>query len=102
MKVVTANGKQKVVMNRKEWESIGKTAGWRNEDVGELTEEQKAAVHSATAAIRSVLEQIELECSNTQTSLYSVARKVDEVAQNLSVIRGTMERVDIRDAGTTV
>jgi hypothetical protein len=31
MKIVTANGKKKIVMNRKEWEAIGKTAGWSND-----------------------------------------------------------------------
>jgi hypothetical protein len=30
MKVVAANGKKKVVMNRKEWEAIGKQAGWND------------------------------------------------------------------------
>jgi hypothetical protein len=29
MKIVTASGKQKVVMTRKEWEAIGKKAGWK-------------------------------------------------------------------------
>ena len=28
MKIVTASGKQRVVMTRKEWEAIGKKAGW--------------------------------------------------------------------------
>ena len=32
MKIVTASGKQRVVMTRKEWEAIGKKAGW-NESV---------------------------------------------------------------------
>jgi hypothetical protein len=30
MKTITANGKTKIVMNRKEWEAIGKTAGWND------------------------------------------------------------------------
>jgi len=31
MKIVTAAGKQKIVMTRKEWEAIGKKAQWRPE-----------------------------------------------------------------------
>ena len=31
MKTVTANGKKKIVMTRKEWEAIGKKAGWEND-----------------------------------------------------------------------
>jgi hypothetical protein len=30
MKITTANGKKKIVMTRKEWEAIGKQAGWND------------------------------------------------------------------------
>jgi hypothetical protein len=30
MKIITANGKKKVVMTRAEWEAIGKTAQWNS------------------------------------------------------------------------
>jgi len=33
MQIKTANGKQKLAISRAEWESIGKTAGWYDEDV---------------------------------------------------------------------
>ena len=32
MKTVTANGKKKIVMTRKEWKAIGKKAGWDGEN----------------------------------------------------------------------
>lgn len=34
MKIVTASGKQKVVMTRKEWKAIGKKAGWIKKTAG--------------------------------------------------------------------
>ena len=38
MHIKTANGKKKIVMSRKEWDTIGKKAGWsgRLQDVGEF------------------------------------------------------------------
>jgi len=32
MKIVTASGKRSIVMSRKEWEAIGKKAGWTRKD----------------------------------------------------------------------
>jgi hypothetical protein len=59
MKIVTANGKQKVVMNRKEWESIGKKAGWNDDEEDRLSsvyamEPHERLAHEMKRILRSV------------------------------------------------
>jgi hypothetical protein len=48
MKIVTANGKQKVVMTRKEWESIGKKAGWSDAGDTDVTLNDQAGQKDST------------------------------------------------------
>jgi len=46
MKIVTAEGKKKLVLNKSEWEQMGKNAGWMTADG--LMIEAKKMKHSPT------------------------------------------------------
>ena len=56
MKIVTASGKQRVVMTRKEWEAIGKKAGWTKKA---WHDQQADPEHEPNSALDGLLDKMD-------------------------------------------
>jgi len=54
MKIVTAGGKQKIVMTRKEWKAIGKKAGWTKMSQSDVGDSRKILVWSGVKSVTVV------------------------------------------------
>jgi hypothetical protein len=104
MKIVAAAGKQKVVMTRREWEAIGKKAGW-NDAFGRAQREYDNRMPPDESGPWDALEEI-LDLRGETIAIWeknkknekAAARLISETKREMAEIREIIDSGDARRA----
>ena len=93
MKLIkTASGKKQIKMSRKEWETIGKTAGWMKEAATPPSQIATVAITRLITGLQSALNEIKQNPNASQQELLNIIEATDALEdgtiQNIQKLMG--------------